>query len=41
MERINYDPPQLEVFTLSTEGNMCQTVSDYGNKWGDEQDWDE
>ena len=41
MKDSNYESPRLDVFTLSLEGNMCQTVSDYGNKWGDEQDWDE
>ena len=41
MKESNYESPQLEVFTLSMEGGVCQTVSGLENKWGEEQNWDE
>ena len=41
MNESNYETPQLEVFILSSEGDVCQTVSEFGDKWGTEDNWDE
>jgi hypothetical protein len=40
-EKQFYEAPELMVLVLSVEGNVCQTVSEYGDRWGTEQNWDE